>query len=264
MCRSPHTTLWVLLDRISQNDSNNICIWWRNTRIILLSLTLFWLCVCMCLCVWLTGEEDLLHTGLLWLLQKAAVPGFPLSDLWLQVPPALQHRGSPHVCQLWPARVSDTRGARMKNSWSWIVLVIAVLEMGITQYHLFLTMKLQYRSNRFFFLPCNNKPQKESKMCLCVLFSPGITICPEWSHHKWTALNTGVKCECLQDASRMHLRWDQSDPGGLCCKPLAECMHICCGPYWRTTCSTDVMKHKEEATMKGRMTETVCSPCGAL
>lgn len=71
--------------------------------------TLFsYLVFCVCVFVWLTGEEDLFHTGLLWLLQKAAFPGFPLSDLWLQVPPALQHRGSTHVRQLWPTRVSHT------------------------------------------------------------------------------------------------------------------------------------------------------------
>lgn len=71
---------------------------WTTERLMLSLITLHSWCASVCSC--LIGEEDLLHTGLLRLLQKAAVPGFPLSDLWLQVPPALQHRGSPYVCQL--------------------------------------------------------------------------------------------------------------------------------------------------------------------
>lgn len=54
----------------------------------------------------LAGEEDLLHVGLLRFLPEAAFPGLPLPDMWLQIPPALQHRGSAHVCQLRPAGVS--------------------------------------------------------------------------------------------------------------------------------------------------------------
>lgn len=54
----------------------------------------------------LSGEEDILHIGLLRFLPEAAFPGIPLPDVWLQIPPALQHGGAAHVCQLRPARVS--------------------------------------------------------------------------------------------------------------------------------------------------------------
>lgn len=54
----------------------------------------------------LSGEEDLLHVGLLRFLPEAAFSGLSLPDVWLQIPPALQHRGAAHVCQLRPAGVS--------------------------------------------------------------------------------------------------------------------------------------------------------------
>lgn len=92
----------------------------RPSRLMSL-ITLHSWCASVCFC--LIGEEDLLHTGLLRLLQKAAVPGFPLSDLWLQVPPALQHRGPPYVCQLWPARVSHKSRSGTKKTWWFLIFV---------------------------------------------------------------------------------------------------------------------------------------------
>lgn len=35
------------------------------------------------------GTENVLHVSVLRLLPEAAVPGLPLPDLWLQIPPAL-------------------------------------------------------------------------------------------------------------------------------------------------------------------------------
>lgn len=67
----------------------------------------------------LAGEEDLLYVGLLRFLPEAAFPRLPLPDVWLQISPALQHRGAAHVCQLRPAGVS----ARGKSSGTTFCIV---------------------------------------------------------------------------------------------------------------------------------------------
>lgn len=84
-----------------------------------------------------TGAKDVLYVGLLRLLSEAAVPGFPLPDVRLQVSPALQHRGPAHVCQLRSAGVSVIVSASL-NYFAYCVYRVQLKMSSLCIVHLYL------------------------------------------------------------------------------------------------------------------------------
>lgn len=112
------------------------------------------------------GKKDLLHVGFLWLLPEAAVPGLSLPDVWLQVPPALQHWSPANVCQLRPAGVSAPEKYRQGQR-----LFILQPSLGplCTCSHAYSMCKLSrslqgYRTDSFIYQGCEGIMQTMGKL----------------------------------------------------------------------------------------------------